>query len=62
MAGKPGRFTWNGLRIYVLHSCMDGTFPGSGKRKFYDHYRNRSADRRVWCDKDDREYIREKQA
>ncbi len=29
MAGKPGRFTWNGLRIYVIRSGVDGAFPSS---------------------------------
>lgn len=52
MDGKPGRFTWNDLCIYVLYSGMDGTYAGSRKCKFYDHYGDRSADRRVWSYKD----------
>lgn len=52
MDGKPGRFTWNDLCIYVLYSGMDGTYAGSRKCKFYDHYGDRSTDRRVWIYED----------
>lgn len=62
MAGKPGYSARDGLRFYVIRSGVDGTFPGGRRCEFYDHYRDCGTDRRVWCDKDDREHFRKKQA